>query len=257
MFLETGNQNYEFARCHLAVSRRKLFHHGVLAAAACWVRPLLALGENRHLLVNGNGDNSISNGDNAPPVSPVLPDSSNNWEDYASALQGISREQFANALGTDFKITFSDGTQSPVWLTLSAVGDLPTQAPVNAASFAVPKPQTSTAPGTNGYMLTFVSTAQITQGAYLFEHATLGKFALFTVPDGQTGYNAVVNLLSAPTIIAVPVRASVGSGNSGGNIVKITPTGAVTASPATSSETDSPSPRLFGTLGVRKGALRD
>lgn len=238
----------------MAVSRRKLFHHGLLAAAACWARPLLALGESRHLLANGNGDNSISNSDTA---GPVLPASSDNWQDYAAALQGISRDQFANALGTDFKIIFPDGTQSPVWLTLSAVGDLPAQAPVNAASFAVPKPQASIAPATNGYMLTFVSTAQITQGPYLFEHVTLGKFAMFTVPDGETAYSAVVNLLSAPTMIAFPVQTGIGSGNSGGRTVNITPTGAVTVSPATSSETDSPSPRLFGTLGVRKGALRD
>jgi hypothetical protein len=236
-------------------------HHGILAAAACWVKPLFA--QERHRLLDGN-DNSIGNDDNATLPRPALLGSSDNWEDHASALAGITRQQFADAVGTDFKIVFSDGITAPVWLTLAAVKDLPSTPAINPASFAVAMRQSSVTPVTDGYSLTFLSTAELTQGAYLFEHATLGKFAMFVVPDGQTSYSAVVNRLSGPTIIAVPFQTGAGrnvtgSGNNGATTtIKINaPTAAVTASPATSSEAENPSPRLSGNQGVRRGVLRD
>lgn len=232
----------------MAVSRRGFLHHGVLAAAVCWAKPLLALGS-RHT-VDGSGNND----DTSTP--PRLPSSgsSANWQDHTAALQGMSRNQFAGAVGTDFKIVFPEGTVAPVWLTLMAVADLPALAPANPQSFAVPMRQSSAVPATNGYLLTFGSTADLAQGSYLFEHETLGKFALFTVPSGQQVYTAVINQLSTPTIIAVPFQ----TGNGAGSTMKIVaPTGAVTASPATSLEIGNPSPELSRIQGVRRGALRD
>jgi hypothetical protein len=228
----------------LAVSRRNFLHHGVLATAACWAKPLLALGARRPL---------DSNEDPGTPVRPPSVGLSDDWQDHAAALQNIAREHFAGAVGTSFKVVFPGGTTTPLWLTLMAVEDLPALPVVNPASFAVPRLGTATAPVTDGFLLSFGTTGQLQQGSYLFEHQTLGKFAMFTVPDGQQAHTAVVNRLSAPTIIAVPFA----TGKGGGSVNTIAPAGAVTASSATSSGAENPSPALSGIPGVRRGALRD
>jgi hypothetical protein len=215
----------------LAVSRRRFLHHGVLAAAACAASPLLALGPKRP--VGGNEDTLLRQ----PSTG------SDSWQDHALALDGMTREQFAGAVGSDFKVSFSDGITSPVWARLMTVGDLPAPALVNPASFAVANRQSGTAPATSGYLLTFGSSAEIQQGTYLFEHGTLGRFALFVVPDGPQAYTAVINRLSAPTIIAMPFQT-------GGSVP-------VMVSPATSSAIENPSAQLSGSQGVRRGGLRD
>lgn len=228
----------------MAVSRRNFLHHGVLAAAVSWAKPLLALGTRRPM---------DSNEDPGTPVRLPSVGLSDNWQDHAAALQNLPREHFAGAVGTSFKVVFPGGTTAPLWLTLMAVEDLPALPVTNPASFAVPRLQTATAPVTNGFLLKFGTTGQLEQGSYLFEHETLGKFALFIVPDGQQAYTAVVNRLNAPIIIAVPFA----TGKAAGSVNTIAPAGAVTASPATSSGAENPSPALSGTPGVRRGALRD
>lgn len=220
----------------MAVSRRRFLHHGVLAAAACAASPLLALGPKRP--VGGNEDTVLRQ-----PSSS----GSDNWQDHALALDGMTREQFAGAVGSEFKVTFSDGTTSPVWVRLMSVNDLPALVAVNPASFAVANRRSATAPATNGYMLTFGSSSELQQGPYLFEHSTLGRFALFVVPDGSQAYTAVINRLNAPTIIALPFQTGVGSAS----MPK------VTDSPATSSITENPSLQSSGSQGVRRGVLRD
>jgi hypothetical protein len=194
---------------------------------------------------------------NEDPGTPVrLPSAglSDDWQDHAAALQNLPREHFAGVVGTSFKVIFPGGTTAPLWLTLMAVEDLPALPVTNPASFAVPRLQAATAPVTNGFLLRFGTTGQLEQGSYLFEHETLGKFALFIVPDGrQQVYTAVVNRLSAPTIIAVPFA----TGKAAGSGKTSAPAGAVMASPATSSGAENPSPALSGTPGVRRGALRD
>ncbi len=221
----------------MAVSRRRFLHHGVLAAAACAASPLLALGPKRP--VGGNEDTLLKQ-----PSS-----GSDNWQNHALALDGMSREQFAGAVGSDFKVISTDGTTSPIWVRLMTVNDLPAPVSVNPASFAVAKRQSGGAPSTSGFLLTFGSSAELQQGTYLFEHGTLGRFALFVVPDGPQAYTAVINRLSTPTIIAVPFQTGVG----GGSAVTTT----ITASPATSSITENPSPQLSGNQGARRGVLRD
>lgn len=229
----------------MAVSRRGFLHKGVLAAVACAASPLMALGSRR--TIDGNGDNDDSNALRKPPAD------SNDWQDHASALLNMTREQFNGAVGTNFKVTIAD-TADPVWVMLTAVEDLPALAPVNSASFAVAGPESSTASATTGFLLRFGSSAELQQGSYLFDHDKLGKFALFLVPDASQGYIAVINRLSAPTIIAVPFRANSGSGST---MKIIAPNGAVTASPATSSAPENLSPQPFRIPAVRRGALRD
>lgn len=229
----------------MAVSRRGFLHNGVLAAFACAATPLMALGSRR--TIDGSGDNDDNNASRKPPAD------SNDWQDHASALLNMTRQQFAGAVGTNFKVTMAE-TASPVWVTLMAVEDLPALDPVNSASFAVSGPQSSSASATTGFLLRFGSSAQLQQGSYLFDHDKLGKFALFVVPDGSQGYIAVINWLSAPAVIAIPYQTNTGWRST----MKITaPNGAVTASPATSTAPENPSPEPFRSPAARRGALRD
>ncbi|HKD80127.1 MAG TPA: hypothetical protein VKH81_10565 [Candidatus Angelobacter sp.] len=231
----------------MAVSRRGFLHNGVLAAFACAASPLMALGSRR--TIDGNGDANDDN--NASFRKP--PADSNRWQDHTAALMNMTREQFAGAVGTNFKVTLGE-IAAPVWVTLLTVEDLPTLAPVNPASFAIAGPQSSTAAETTGFSLNFGSSATLQEGSYLFEHDKLGKFALFVVPDGSQAYLAVINRLSAPTIIAVPFRANTGPGST---VKIIAPNGVVTASPATSLAPENLSPEPSRIPGARRGALRD
>ena len=166
------------------------------------------------------------------------------------AFEAMTKEQFAGAVGSEFKVISADGTTSPVWVTLTTVDDLPALAPVNPASFAVANRQSGSAPSTSGFLLTFGSSAELQQGTYLFEHGTLGRFALFVVPDGTQTYTAVINRLSTPTIIALPFQTGVGGAS-------VTKTATTTALPAISSGAETPSAQPSGSQGVRRGALRD
>ena len=122
----------------MAVSRRIFLQRGFFAAAACAGSPLLALNGGRHLQVN-DGEQSLA---------PTLPHQSNNWQDHAAALDGLDRNMFAAAVGSNFKVYLTSG--SPVWLTLLAVEDLPATAPANPGSFAVSPKGPSFAPSSNG-----------------------------------------------------------------------------------------------------------
>ena len=231
----------------MAVSRRIFLHQGVLAAVACAASPVFALGSQRS--VGGSEDTG------ALSRQPSTGES-NNWQDHAAALQGMTREQFVGVVGTNFKIILP-GDAQPVWITLQAVEDLPEIVPVNPASFAVPVRQSSVAPvvpSTNGFLLKFGSSTPVAQGTYLLEHGSLGQFALFIVPAGTGVYTAVVNRLNAPTIIAIPFA----TGSGAGSAAKITaPAGVVTAPAPTSTGIGNQFPDLSGNLGVQKSVLRD
>ena len=230
----------------MAVSRRIFLHHGILAAVACAASPVFALGSQRS--VGGSEDTGALS--RQPSIG-----GSNNWQDHAAALQGMSREQFAGVVGTNFKVTLP-GNAQPVWITLQAVEDLPAIVPVNPASFAVPMKQSSVAPSTSGFLLKFGGSTPVAQGTYLLEHDSLGQFALFVVPagNGEQVYTAVVNRLDSPTIIAVPFSAGSGAGSA----AKTTdPAGVVTAPEPTSVRTGNQSPDLSGSRAVQKGVVRD
>jgi len=230
----------------LAVSRRIFLHHGILAAVACAASPVFALGSQRS--VGGSEDTGALS--RQPSIG-----GSNNWQDHAAALQGMSREQFAGVVGTNFKVTLP-GNAQPVWITLQAVEDLPAIVPVNPASFAVPMKQSSVAPSTSGFLLKFGGSTPVAQGTYLLEHDSLGQFALFVVPagNGEQVYTAVVNRLDSPTIIAVPFSAGSGAGSA----AKTTdPAGVVTAPASTSVRTGNQSPDLSGSRAVQRGVVRD
>jgi hypothetical protein len=226
----------------LAVSRRRFLHHGVLAAAACAASPLLALSSRRP-----------AGGDEPADRSRPRPSSgADDWQSHASALDHIGRNAFAGAIGTAFKVYSSAANSQPVWLTLQAVEDLPKLAAVNPASFAVASKGSGFAPTSSGFVLVFGSSAQLPQDTHLFEHDGLGRFALFTVPEPNGVFIAVVNRLDQATIIAVPFdkgqAATNGAGAAGGSFK---------SAPATSSGTENPSPGLSEIPVVRRGAVRD
>lgn len=227
----------------MTFSRRMFLRQGVLAAAACAGSPLLAL----------SGGRATGGKDEAEPLrkgpSPQL--KSDNWQDHAAALNNFDRNAFSGAIGTDFKVLLATGAS--VWVTLTAVEDLPTLAPANPGSFAVPQKGSSFAPSTSGFVLVFGGSSPLPQDTHLFEHAELGRLALFTVPagNGQQIYTAVVNRLDIGTVI--PVSGKVGQNASAGAPAG----GAVNAPAATSLIDGSSSHALSGSQGVRRGAVRD
>lgn len=233
----------------MAVSRRIFLHQGVLAAVACASSPVFALGSQRS--VGGSEDTG------ALPRRPSI-GGSNNWQDHAAALQGMPRELFAGAVGTNFKVIMP-GDAQPVWITLQAVEDFPEPVPFNPASFAVPIKQSSVAPvapSSTGFFLKFGGSTPVAQGTYLLEHGSLGQFALFIVPagNGQQVYTAVVNRLNAPTIIAVPFA----TGSGAGSAAKITaPAGVVTGPAPASVRIGNQSPDLSGSRTAQRNVLRD
>jgi hypothetical protein len=231
----------------MAFSRRIFLRHGVLAAAACASSPFSAMAFGaRRTPIGGNEEGSQQR-------TPVA--GSDNWQDYASALDHLGRNAFSGVIGTSFKvITGTD--QMPVWVTLLAIEDLPAIVPVNPASFAVANTRGGFAPATSGFVLLFGGSSPVPQDTHLFEHQDLGRFALFTVPagNGRQIYTAVVNRLDAATVVAVPYSAGQGTqpASTGAPVV-----GGINAPAATSSTDEIPSRGLSGNPGVQRGAVRD
>jgi hypothetical protein len=227
----------------LAFSRRIFLRHGVLAAAACASNPLMAFGARRNPI---GGDE-----EGGPQRNPGAV--SDNWQDHAAALDRLDRTAFSGAVGSSFKV-FSGAGQSPVWVTLLAVEDLPAIAPVDPASFAVANRQTGFAPASSGFLLLFGGSSPVPQDTHLFEHPDLGRFALFTVPagNGRQVYTGVVNRLDAAAVIAVPYSAVQGTkpASAGAALGGIRPA-------AISSTDEIPSRALSGNPGVQRNAVRD
>ena len=233
----------------MAFSRRLFLRSGALAAAACVSNPLLALG----------GRRAIGGEEESAPSLTLSSSQSGNWEDHAGALDSLERNAFAGAVGSSFKV-FLTPDSSPVWVTLQAVEDLPRIAPVNPASFAVMNRASSIAPATSGFVLVFGGSSDLPQGTYLFEHDGLGRFALFTVPEGngQQLYTGVVNRLDSGYILAVPYSQGQATGTAGNRTAGATVTApGLSDSAATSSAIESPAHVPAGTPGARRGAVRD
>lgn len=230
----------------MAFSRRVFLRHGLLAAAACASTPFSAMAlSTRRAPIGGSeeGDPQKTSGAG-----------SDNWQDHASALDHLGRSAFSGAVGTNFKVFTATG-QLPVWVTLLAVEDLPAIAPVNPASFAVANKRTGFAPTSSGFVLLFGGSSAVPQGTHLFEHQDLGRFALFTVPEGngQQVYTAVVNRLDAAAVVAVPFSAGQAA-----HPAASAPAAAGINAPAAISSTDEiPSRGLSGSPGVQRGAVRD
>ena len=240
----------------MAFSRRLFLRHGVLAAVACAGSPLLALG----------GGRPIGGDEEAGPLLRTPGAQSGNWQDHAGALDHLGRDAFAAALGTNFKVFLSAGSASPVWVTLLAVDDLPKIVPANTASFAVVNKASSFVPASNGFVLVFGGSSALPQATHLFEHDALGRFAMFTVPEGngQQLYTAVVNRLDENHVVAVPYATGKAAQQNQVLPNQVLPNQAagvasagINASAPTSAEIETHPHGLSGNQGVRRSAVRD
>jgi uncharacterized protein DUF6916 len=235
----------------LAFSRRLFLRHGVLAAVACAGSPLLALG----------GGRPIGGDEEAGPLLRTPGAQSGSWQDHAGALDHLGRDAFAAALGTNFKVFLSAGSASPVWVTLLAVNDLPKIVPANTASFAVANKASSFVPASSGFVLVFGGSSALPQATHLFEHDAMGRFAMFTVPEGngQQLYTAVVNRLDENHIVAVPYATGKAAQQNQvlPNQAAGAASGGINASAATSAEIETLPHGLSESQGVRRSAVRD
>lgn len=218
--------------------------HGMLAAVACASGPLMALGSRSRPI---GSDEEGSLGKNFSSHS-----GSDNWQDHATALDRLGRDAFSGAVGTNFKVFPSAGESAPVWVTLFSVNDLPAPVPANSASFAVPNKGASFALATTGFVLVFGGSSPLSQGTHLFEHQEMGRFAMFTVPEGngQQTHAAVINRLQGAPVVAIPYRKAM---QTEGNPA----TGAITLPAATSSVDEGLSHGLSESQGSRRAAERD
>lgn len=253
VFRKTGpekNQTFSDAlterRCNLAFSRRIFLRHGLLAAAACASNPFSAMAfAGRRNPIGGSEEGNSQKTAGA---------GSDNWQDHAAALDRLDRGAFSRAVGSSFKV-FTGAGQSPVWVTLLAVEDLPAIVPVNPASFAVMNKRSGFAPSSSGFVLLFGGSSPVPQQTHLFEHQDLGRFALFTVPagNGLQTYTAVVNRLDSAAVMAAPYSA----GQAAQPASSAPAAGGINAPAAISSTDEIPSHGLSGSPGVRRGAVRD
>ncbi len=102
-------------------------------------------------------------------------------------LRTMTRESFVPLLRSSF--VANSGSTKPTWLTLVAVEDTTT------ADADLP----AGAPKTAAFALRFQGVGEpLKQGMHKFEHQTLGQFALFIVPSGDSSYTAIINHLVAP-----------------------------------------------------------
>jgi hypothetical protein len=235
----------------LAFTRRLFLRHGILAALAASIgKPLFASS-------GGRAPHGLEGLD--PLQSPSAKQlKSGTWQQHATALNALGRDAFTRAIGTNFKVFLTDNSADNsqiVWVTLLAVEDLPKIEATNAANFAVPKKGQSPAPTSSGFILTFGGSSPLPQATHLFQHDSLGNFAMLTVPDGPQLYSAVVNRLDQPAIISAPTQpgesARQSKASSGGNAVQFR------ALDATSAEVETRSPALSQIPGAQRGPLRD
>jgi hypothetical protein len=187
----------------MKVSRRIFMRSGVLSAAACLAHPFRALAGQRAF----PGDRNLPqrNSSSTPVPHAPLPHGESPQQKFAG-LDHLTRDIFADAVGTAFKVSTRSGKGEVFWLTLLSVQDMEAAAPTNPASMAVPPPAAiSNAAQTSAFSLTFSGgPAQgVGQDTYFFEHPELGQFALLIVPAGPEQYVAIVNRLTVRKAIGV------------------------------------------------------
>jgi hypothetical protein len=121
-------------------------------------------------------------------------------------IANLSRDSFAGAIGSAFKLSSTSGKSAPFWLRLLSVTELSAPAATNPASMAVPPPAAARQPlSTDAFILAWfggpIHTVQ--QETFFVEHPHLGQFALFIVPAGPQQYTAIVNRLQTKTVLPI------------------------------------------------------
>ncbi|MBZ5491804.1 MAG: hypothetical protein LAO76_12810 [Acidobacteriia bacterium] len=189
----------------MAISRRIFLGSSVATALACVSAPLAALAGGGRVLPRENdlpNRNSGSTG-NIAQISAKIPET---LEQRYGGIANISRNSFAGAIGSAFKLSSASGNTAPFWLTLLSVTELSAPAAMNPASMAVPPPAAARqAISTDAFNLAWFGGPihNVQQGTFFVEHPHLGQFALFIVPAGPQQYTAIVNRLQTKTVLPV------------------------------------------------------
>lgn len=189
----------------MAISRRKFLGTSVATAVACAAAPLAALSGGGRMLPRDTSlptRKSGSTGDIAE-ISAKKPETP---EQRYGHIANLSRDSFAGAIGSAFKLSGTSGKSSPFWLTLLSVIDLSAPPATNPASMAVPPPPAARqAVSTDAFNLSWFGGPihNVQQDTFFVEHAELGQFALFIVPAGPQQYTAIVNRMQTKTVLPV------------------------------------------------------
>src|SRR5438270_4333918 len=189
----------------MAVSRRVFLGGSVATAITCASAPLAALSGGGRILPRDTGlpnRNSGSAGDIAE-ISVKKPETP---QQRYGGIANLSRDSFARAIGSAFKLSSTSGKSAPFWLTLLSVKDLSAPPAVNPAAMAVsPPPAAQRAVSTDAFSLAWFGGPihNVQQETFFVEHPHLGQFALFIVPAGPQQYTAIVNRLQNKTVLPV------------------------------------------------------
>jgi hypothetical protein len=189
----------------MSVSRRVFLGGSVATAIACASAPLAALAGGGRVLPRETSlpnRNNVSGGD----ISAVAANRPETPEQRYGGMANLSRNSFAGAIGSAFKLISTSGKSTPFWLTLLSVTDLTAPATMNPASMAVPPPAAARqALSTDAFSLAWFGSPMhnVQQETFFVEHPHLGQFALFIVPAGPQQYTAIVNRLQTKTVLPV------------------------------------------------------
>jgi hypothetical protein len=192
-------------KVNMAVSRRIFLGGSVATAIACVSAPLAALSGGGRVLPRETGlpnRNSGSTGD----IAGITAKKPETREQRYGHIGSLSRDSFAGAIGSAFKLSSTSGKSAPFWLTLLSVTDLSAPPAANPASMAVPPPPAARQTvSTDAFSLAWFGGPihSVQQETFFVEHPHLGQFALFIVPAGPQQYTAIVNRLQAKTVLPV------------------------------------------------------
>src|SRR4051794_18696888 len=188
----------------MSVSRRVFLGGSVATAIACASAPLAALSGGGRILPR---DTSLPNRSNGPvgDIAGIAAKKPETPEQQYGGIANLSRDHFAGAIGSAFKLSSTSGS-APFWLTLLSVTDLTEPVAMNPASMAVPPPAAARQSlSTDAFSLAWSGgpTQNVQQQTFFVEHPHLGQFALFIVPAGPQQYTAIVNRLQTRTVLSV------------------------------------------------------
>jgi len=189
----------------MSVSRRVFLGGSVATAIACASAPLAALSGSERILPR---DTNLPNRNNGPAadIAGIAAKKPETPEQRFGGMANLSRDHFASAIGSAFKLSSTLGKSAPFWLTLLSVTDLTAPAAMNPASMAVPPPAAARQSlSTDAFSLAWSGgpTQNVQQQTFFVEHPHLGQFALFIVPAGPQQYTAIVNRLQTKTVLPV------------------------------------------------------
>ena len=189
----------------MAISRRIFLGSSVATALACVSAPLAALAGGGRILPRETSlpnRNSGSTGN----IAQISANKAETREQRYGGIANLSRDSFAGAIGSAFKLSSTSGNSAPFWLTLLSVIDLSAPPATNPAAMAVPPPPAARQSLiTDAFSLAWFGgpAHNVQQGTFFVEHPHLGQFALFIVPAGPQQYTAIVNRLQTKTVLPV------------------------------------------------------